>query len=110
MRIRIIKRRLISLKNNENILDFIFNARSEELAKLTKEDREFLNSLETNINKEYQEFIDLLENLPKETKNNIIEKVNTYSDTSDFIHAYYYKKYYKLGFSECMKLILSCIG
>lgn len=97
------------MKNNENILDLIFNARSEELAKLTKEDREFLDSPEANINKNYQDFIDSLENLPEETKNNIIEKVNTYSDTSDFIHAYYYKKYYKLGFSECLKLILDCI-
>ena len=98
------------MKNNENILDFIFNARSEELAKLTKEDREFLDSPKANINKDYQNFIDSLENLPKEAKNNIIEKVNTYSDTSDLIHAYYYKKYYKLGFRECMKLISDCLS
>ena len=98
------------MKSNENILDLIFNARNEELAKLTKEDREFLNSPKANINKDYQDFIDSLENLPEETKNNIIEKVNTYSDTSDFIHAYYYKKYYKLGFSECLKLILDYIN
>lgn len=97
------------MKDNENILDLIFNARSEELAKLTKEDREFLDSPEANISKDYHNFIDSLENLAEETKNNIIEKVNTYSDTSDFIHAYYYKKYYKLGFSECLKLILDCI-
>lgn len=98
------------MKNNENILDLIFNARSEELAKPTKEDREFLDSPKANINKDYQNFIDSLENLPKEAKDNITEKVNTYSDTSDFIHAYYYKKYYKLGYSECLKLILNCIN
>ena len=42
-------------------------------------------------------------------KDTIIEKVNTCCDTVDLIHAYYYKKYYKLGFSECLKLILNCI-
>lgn len=98
------------MKNNENILDFVFNARSEELAKITEKDKKFLDSKEVNITKKYQELITSLEHLPKETKNTIIEKINNYSDTSDLIHAYYYKKYYKLGFSECMKLILNCMN
>lgn len=98
------------MKNNENILDFIFNARSEELAKLTEEDKKFLDSKEVNIDRKYQELITSLDNLPQETKNTIIEKISNYSDTSDLIHAYYYKKYYKLGFSECMKLISDCLS
>ena len=97
------------MKNNKNILDFIFNARSDELAKLTEEDKKFLDSKEVNIDRKYQELITSLDNLPQETKNTIIEKINNYSDASDLIHAYYYKKYYKLGFSECMKLISDCL-
>lgn len=98
------------MKNNENILDLIFNARSEELAKLTKEDREFLDSPEVDINKDFLDFLDSINELPKELQDTIIEKVNTCCDTVDLIHAYYYKKYYKLGFSECLRLILECIN
>lgn len=98
------------MKNNENILDFIFNARSEELAKLTEEEKKFLDSPKVDINGIYESLINSLEGLAEETKNNIIEKLNNYSDTSDLIHAYYYKKYYKLGFSECMKLISDCLN
>lgn len=98
------------MNNKENMLDFIFDARREELAKLTEEDREFLDSPKVDINKDFQNFLDLLDDLPANTKNNIIEKVNICCDTSDLIHAYYYKKYYKLGFSECLKLILNCIN
>lgn len=97
------------MNNKENILDFIFDARSEELAKLTKEDREFLDSPEVDINKNFLDFLDSINELPKELQNTIIEKVNTCCDTIDLIHAYYYKKYYKLGFCECLNLILTCI-
>lgn len=97
------------MKNNENILDLIFNTRSEELAKLTKEDKEFLNSPKVDAKKDYQNFKDTLEDLSEEQKSNILEKVDKYCDTNDLIHTYYYKKYYKMGFSECMKLILNCM-
>lgn len=98
------------MNNRENMLDFIFDARSEELAKLTEEDREFLDSPEVDINKDFLDFLDSISELPKELQDTIIEKVNTCCDTVDLIHAYYYKKYYKLGFSECLKLILNCIN
>lgn len=98
------------MNNKENILDFIFDARSEELAKLTKEDKEFLDSPEVDINKNFLDFLDSIIDLPKELQDTIIEKVNTCCDTVDLIHAYYYEKYYKLGFSECLKLILDCIN
>ena len=93
---------------NNNILDFIFDARSEELAKITEEDKEFLNSPKNNINKDYENFIDSLNELPEETKKGIKEKADKYIDTNNFMHYYFYSKYYKLGFSECLKLILEC--
>ena len=96
------------MKNNENILDLIFNARSEELAKLTKEDREFLDSPEVDFDKTYKVFINSLETFTEEQRNAIIENLNICIDTKDLIHAYFYKKYYKMGFSECMKLIINC--
>ena len=80
-----------------------------EITKLTKEDREFLDSPKVDINKNFLGFLDSIIELPKELQNTIIEKVNTCCDTVDLIHAYYYKKYYKLGFSECLKLILACL-
>lgn len=93
---------------NNNILDFIYDARSEELAILNDKDKEFLNSPKTDFDKTYKEFVNTLENLPEELKNAIIEKLNTCIDTKDLIHAYFYKKYYKMGFSECMKLVIRC--
>ncbi len=98
------------MKNKETILDLLFNARSEDLAKLTEEDREFLDSPKVDINKDFKGFLDSLNDLPKEVQDNIIEKVNTCCDTVDLIHAYYYKKYYKMGFSECLKLIFNSIN
>lgn len=93
---------------NDSILDFIYNARSEELAKLNDKDREFLDSSKVDFDKTYKEFISTLENLPEELKNTIIKKLNICIDTKDLIHAYFYKKYYKIGFSECMKLVINC--
>lgn len=93
---------------NNDILDFIYDARSEELAKLNEEDREFLNSPKANFDKTYKDFVNTLEDLPKEVKNTIIEKLNICIDTKDLIHAYFYKKYYIIGFSECMKLVINC--
>lgn len=93
---------------NDSILDFIYDSRSEELAKSNEEDRDFLNSPEVDFDKTYKDFVNTLENLPEELTNTIIEKLNICVDTKDLIHAYYYKKYYKMGFSECMKLIISC--
>lgn len=93
---------------NNDILDFIYDARSEELAKLNKKDKEFLNSQQVDFDKTYKDFVNTLENLPKELKNTIIKKLNICIDTKDLIHAYFYKKYYKMGFSECMKLVINC--
>ena len=78
--------------------------------KKTKEDREFLDSPEVDINKDFLDFLDSISELPKELQDTIIEKVNTCCDTVYLIHAYYSKKYYKLGFSECLKLIFNCIN
>ena len=93
---------------NNNILDFIFDARSEELAKLTEEDKEFLNSPKYNIDNDYEKFINSLNELPEEIKKSIKEKFDKCIDTNNFMHYYFYSKYYKLGFCECMKLILDC--
>ena len=40
---------------NDDILDFIYDARSEELAKLDEKDREFLNSPKVDFNKTAKE-------------------------------------------------------
>ena len=98
------------MNNKKDILDSIYDARSEELAQLTKENRKCLDSLEVDINKAFLNFLDSIDELPKELKDTIIEKVNTCCDTVDLIHSYYYKKYYKLGFCECLKLIFNCIS
>ena len=93
---------------NNDILDFIYDARSEELATLNDKDKEFLNSQKTDFDKTYKEFVNTLEDLPNELKNTIIEKLNICIDTKDLIHAYFYKKYYKMGFSECIRLVINC--
>lgn len=93
---------------NDSILDFIFDARSEELAKLTEKDKEFLNSPKVDFDKTYTDLINTLKPLPADYQKTIIKKFNICIDIQDLIHAYFYKKYYKMGFSECMKLIINC--
>ena len=95
---------------NDDILYFIYDARSEELAILNDKDKEFLNSPKTDFDKTYKEFLSLLEELPEGLRIGLLDKYNICIDTKDLIHAYFYKKYYKMGFSECMKLIFDCIN
>ena len=64
------------MNNKEDILDFIFDSRSEELAKLTKEDREFLDSPEVDINKDFLDFLDSINELPKELQDTIRNTIN----------------------------------
>lgn len=69
----------------------------------------FIHSKKGNITKKYEDFQALIFRLPDKIKNEILEKFNDYSDTSDYIHGYFCKKYYKMGFCECMRLILECM-
>ena len=62
------------MEDKENILDFIFEARSEKLAIINKEDREFLNSPKANIDNAYLEFTNILGKIPTETRKEILEK------------------------------------
>lgn len=91
----------------DNILDIIFDARSEEVAKLSEGDMEFLNTPKADVDKHYKKFIRILEHIPEDTKKNIIKQIDEYTDTLDFVHAYFYKKYYKLGFADAVELMLN---
>ena len=53
------------MNNKKDILDSIYDARSEELAQLTKENRKFLDSLEVDINNDFLNFLDSINELPK---------------------------------------------
>lgn len=96
------------MENEKNILDFIFEARCDEIAYITEKDKEFLNSKKANIDNYYSIFKMSLQKLPDEIREEIFEHFMNYSNTQDYITGYFNEKYYKIGFSDCMRLILNC--
>lgn len=98
------------MENAEDMLEFIFNSRCDEIAYITEKDKEFLNSKKVNIDKEYANFKKSLEELQEAPRKEIFKKFTNYIDISDYIAGYFNEKYYKIGFSDCMKLVLNCIN
>ncbi|MDO5564857.1 MAG: hypothetical protein Q4F88_06490 [Eubacteriales bacterium] len=70
-----------------NVLQIIFEALAEELAMITQEDKENLETLNTQLEYQYQKLKDEMQNQEKH--------FTTYLDIYDSINAYYNQKYFK---------------
>ena len=92
----------------EKILEIIFEAREEELAKLDKEDKSFMEKDEANRNKKYNCLKKQIEKIPynlNKLKECISKSVEEYVETIDYENAYFNEKYYLNGLKDGMKLM-----
>lgn len=80
-------------------LDF----KEEELSTMSIEDRKHPLHFDTYSQK-------ILKNVPNKNKkyiSNVLDDL--YDDFVDYI-TYYNEKYYKIGFGDCLKLTIGCLG
>ncbi|MCI8548743.1 MAG: hypothetical protein HFJ38_07680 [Bacilli bacterium] len=89
----------------------LFESREENLYSLTEKDKEKIKELTKN-NDNYEKLFGLLENLLNSPNN--LEKVrnslDSYIDKINIIGAYENEKFYKIGFSDAINLVLECVS
>ena len=85
----------IVMQNKYNMLDTIFDAREEELAKLNRRDKDIIEkgNLE-ELHDEFKKAVSLILAKEEENANHILGLFEKYSDSTDVINAHFNKKYY----------------
>lgn len=97
--------------NIESVLTALFESREENLYSLNEKDKEKIKNLTKN-NDSYEKLFGILEDLLNSP--NGIEKVrnslDSYIDKINIISAYENERFYKIGFSDAVNLILECVS
>lgn len=96
-----------------DMIDVIFLAREDELAKLTPNDKENLKEIKRDINLKYVEYKNALDNIPDEfieIRRNIIDKFNEYIEELLNREAYMNEKYYKCGLRDGVMLMINLLN
>lgn len=99
-------------KNSRNMLDTIYNAREDDLAILTEQDKQNMKKINDKINQKYLDYKITLDNIPdslKVTKREIIDKFNEYKETLVEREGYFNEKYYKEGLKDGISLMSKCM-
>ena len=89
------------------MLETIFEAREEDLAFITDEDKKFMNQDKANKVKKSNCLKKELEKIPYNLnclKDSIEKLINDYVETIDFESYYFHKKYYFEGLKDGIKL------
>lgn len=96
-------------ESKKEVLDNLFESRETNLYVLTEEDKKKIENLTKN-NDTYEKLFNIIEELPSDT--NKLEKVrdslDSYIDRINIAGSYENEKFYKIGFSDAIKLILEC--
>lgn len=101
------------LTEENDILNTLFQVRDEELAIITKQDKENLQKVNQRIKQgelELKKKINCLPKVMKKDKSNIINSFYNYLEVLNERSAYYEQKYYKEGFKDAFKLMLIVLG
>lgn len=100
------------IEENLNCLNVLFQARDEEIATITKEDREELKETEELLKEQEMSFRKTVEGIPsfmKQTKCEIMNLFYDYIEIFDDRNSYFEQKYYEAGFKDAVGLILRSI-
>ena len=96
-------------ESKKEVLDNLFESRETNLYALTKEDKKKIENLTKN-NDTYEKLFNIIEELSSDT--NKLEKVrdslDSYIDRINIVGSYENEKFYKIGFSDAINLILEC--
>lgn len=97
-------------ESKKEVLDNLFESRETNLYVLTEEDKKKIENLTKN-NDTYEKLFNVIEELSSDT--NKLEKVrdslDSYIDRINIANSYENEKFYKIGFSDAINLILECI-
>ena len=97
-------------ESKKEVLDNPFESRETNLYVLTEEDKKKIENLTQN-NDTYEKLFNIIEELSSDT--NKLEKVrdslDSYIDRINIASSYENEKFYKIGFSDAINLILECI-
>jgi hypothetical protein len=94
-------------KEKINMLETIFEAREEDLAFITDEDKKFMSQDKANKVKKSDSLKKELEKFPYNLnwlKDSIEKLIKDYVETIDFESYYFHKKYYFAGIKDGIKL------
>lgn len=97
-------------KNEKEVLDNLFESRETSLYVLAEEDKKKIENLTKN-NDSYEKLFNVIEELSSDT--NKLEKVrdslDIYIDRINIAGSYENEKFYKIGFSDAINLLLECV-
>lgn len=97
-------------ESKKEVLDNLFESRETNLYALTEEDKKKIENLTKN-NDTYEKLFNIIKELSSDT--NKLEKVrdslDSYIDRINIASSYENEKFYKIGFSDAINLILECI-
>ncbi|MCI9017216.1 MAG: hypothetical protein HFJ53_08690 [Clostridia bacterium] len=97
------------LEKNLNCLNVLFQAQDEEIATITKEDREKLKETEELLKEEEISFRNVVQSIlsfMKQTKSEIMNLFYDYIEIFNDRNSYFEQKYYEAGFKDAVALIL----
>lgn len=96
-------------ENEKRVLDYLFESREENLCALTEKDKQKIKSLTKN-NDSYDKLFEIIEDLSNNSEKleEVRDSLDSYIDKINIIGAYENQKFYKIGFSDAINLILEC--
>lgn len=100
------------LEDSLKCLDVLFQARDEEIATITKKDRNELKETEELLEEQEVSFRKTVESIPsfmKQTKSEIMNLFYDYIEIFNDRNSYFEQKYYETGFKDAIALILRSI-
>lgn len=96
-------------ESKKEVLDNLFESRETNLYVLTEEDKKKIENLTKN-NDSYEKLFNVIEELSNDT--NKLEKarnsLDSYIDKINIESSYENEKFYKIGFSDAINLLLEC--
>lgn len=97
-------------KIEKGVLNNLFESREANLYVLTEKDKKQIENL-TKDNDTYEKLFNIIEELSSDT--NKLEKVrdslDSYIDRINIAGSYENEKFYKIGFSDAINLLLECV-
>ena len=85
----------ILMQNKNNMIDTIFKAREEDLAKLDKPDIKIMDKEKLDEKeKKFKKAVNIIPTEYEKNKKDILKLFEEYCDSADIVNAYFNKKYY----------------